>query len=411
MAKCILHVLSQRPSFTGSGVSLDAVVRLAAEAGWDQHVVVGVPCDDPRPSVGGLPRECIHPLRFETGELDFPLPGMSDVMPYRSSRFSELDERQLRAYRAAWREHVAAVVQQCRPDVIHTRHIWLLSALVKDVAPEIPVVNHCHATGLRQMELCPHLAEEVRVGCARNERFCVLHQGHAAALVDKLGVASDRIHVVGAGYREEIFHARDLADESELNIVYAGKYSNAKGLGQLLDAFETLASRRSRIVLHVAGEGAGDEADALRERMANMSPRVTMHGQLGQNELADLLRRCRVFALPSFYEGLPLVLVEAAACGCRIVCTDLPGVRDGLKLLCGVVIDRVPPPRLIGPDVPAVEDLPAFVDNLAATLAAALNKPPPGDPLQATPDLLEAFTWRAVFGRMERVWRELIESV
>ncbi len=38
-----------------------------------------------------------------------------------------------------------------------------------------------------------------------------------------------------------------------------------------------------------------------------------------------------MFILPSFYEGLPLVLMEALACGCRIIATALPGVHDIFK--------------------------------------------------------------------------------
>ena len=43
-APVILHVLSQRPSLTGSGITLDALVRHAAP-GWNQVVVVGVPLE------------------------------------------------------------------------------------------------------------------------------------------------------------------------------------------------------------------------------------------------------------------------------------------------------------------------------------------------------------------------------
>ncbi len=155
----ILHTLSQRPSLTGSGVTLDALVLHASRAGWDQRVVVGVPVEDPHPAVGGLAPGQVHPLVFGTGELDFPVPGMSDVMPYPSTRFSKMTPVQIDTYRSAWRGHLRKVIAEFQPDVIHAHHVWLLSSLLKDVAPGIPVVNQCHATGLRQMTLCPHLSD------------------------------------------------------------------------------------------------------------------------------------------------------------------------------------------------------------------------------------------------------------
>ena len=102
----VLHLLSQRPGRTGSGITLDALVRQAAAAGWEQQVVVGTPEDDPTPDVGGLTPAAIHPLRFGSESLPFALPGMSDVMPYPSSRWCDLSEAQLDAYRRAWRAHL-----------------------------------------------------------------------------------------------------------------------------------------------------------------------------------------------------------------------------------------------------------------------------------------------------------------
>jgi hypothetical protein len=103
---------------------------------------------------------------------------MSDVMPYDSTRFSLMSDRQLACYADAWHRHIRPIVERHTPDLIQSHHLWIVSSLLKDMAPNTPVVSQCHATGFRQMELAPHLAPAVKLGCARNDRFLVLHDGH-----------------------------------------------------------------------------------------------------------------------------------------------------------------------------------------------------------------------------------------
>lgn len=403
----VLHLLSQRPGRTGSGVTLAALVRRAAARGWDQRVVAGLPAGEPQPILDGLPSACLLPLRFERPPLDFPVPGMSDVMPYPSTRFSAMTGAELESYRGAWSDHVSAAVRDFRPDVIHSHHIWLLSSMLKDLPGCPPVLNQCHATGLRQMELCPHLAAEVRRGCARNDLFQVLRRDHAEALAGSLAVDRGRIRVVPAGYRADIFHRRGRAADPGPSLLYVGKYSRAKGLPQLLDAMAELAPKIPGLTLHVAGSGAGPEAEDLAARMDAMGAAVRRHGALDQPRLAELMRRCAACVLPSFYEGVPLVLVEAAACGCRLVATALPGVVEQLAPALGSSLSLVEPPRLRDIDRPAAEDLPEFTARLAAALAAALAGGD-GAAVDEPLDLAGTFGWEAVFDRVEQTWLELI---
>lgn len=409
-SKRVLHLLSQRPSWTGSGTALEAMVRAAERAGWEQRVVVGIPVDDADVAVGGLPSEQIFPLIFGGDALPFSLPGMSDVMPYSSSRFSELSTEQLAEYRDAWRMHLRFVLERFQPDVIHSHHLWLLSSLVKDVLAEleldIPVVSHCHGTGLRQQLLCPHLADEVRTGCRRNDHFIALHQGNSDDIQTQMSVSADRIDVIGSGFRDEIFHTAGRVDDCGMTIAYAGKLSDAKGLPWLLDAVERLAKRVPNLVLHVAGSGAGAEADAIRQRMEELAGTVQFHSQLNQEQLAERLRAVAVFVLPSFYEGVPLVLVEAAACGCQIVATELPGVVEQLAPVLGDQLELVTLPRLQNTDRPVADDLPAFVDRLESALLCALEKPCCLDVEQRLSDM----TWNGVFQRIEAIWNELIAA-
>ncbi len=409
MAGKVLHVLSQRPSLTGSGITLDSMVDIAREAGWDQHAVVGSPASSPAPDVGGLPRGSISPLLFGSFPLDFPIPGMSDVMPYPSTRFSSMAEARLKVYTDSWQRHLGEVIDHFKPDIIHSHHIWLLSSIIKDVAPHTPVITHCHATGLRQMTLCPYLADRVTRGCSRNEQFAVLHREHAEKLAEVLHLPTHRIHLVGAGYDERVFHTERRSDARNKNIIYAGKFSHAKGLPWLLDAVKNLTRKHSGLTLHVAGSGAGAQSEDLRERMISMSPAVVLHGQLTQPALADLMRRCKICVLPSFHEGLPLALVEAFACGCRIVSTRLPGVEDGLAPYLGAALDLVSLPRLKGADKPLERDIPAFVEELTDTLDAALDAPPVDTASAAFARSLAPFTWRAVFERVEKIWETALK--
>ncbi len=401
----VLHLLSQRPSLTGSGVTLDALVRNAAAAGWEQQVVVGVPADDAFPEVGGLDNDHIHTLRFETPELPFPVPGMSDVMPYRSTRWSDMSPDQLGQYRHAWVRRLRPLLDEFDPDIIHVHHLWILGSMVKDLTSKTPVVSHCHATGLRQMKLCPHLAKDVREGCRRNEAFAVLHSDHAHQLRRDLEIPAGRIHEVGAGYREDLFHRQGRPDRLAPRLLYTGKFARAKGLPWLLDAFERLRVDFPDLELNIAGSGAGSEAEALHSRMVTMTPAVVLHGHLNQAALAALMRQSTVCVLPSFYEGVPLVLVEALACGCSLVATDLPGIVETIapRIPRGV-IGIVPRPRLDGPDTPVTDDLPAFTRNLLAALKRSITAPPPDE------ISLDSFTWSTVFNRVERVWLEAVNS-
>jgi len=399
----ILHLLAQRPTLTGSGVTLDQLARQAAEAGWEQYAVVGVPAEL-EVTVPGVDAEHLFPLRFETLTLPFPVPGMSDVMPYASTRYSSIDDARWARLRESWYEHLDAVAQTVSPDVIHTHHLWLASSLVKRVFPLTPVVTHCHATGLRQMALCPERAPEIVAGLRRNDAFLVLDRAAVATVSERLDIDSDRIHVVGGGYRDDLFHRDGRGQTSGGELLYVGKLARAKGLHCLLDAFEALAADDPQLRLHVAGSGEGQEAIDLRARLAALGERAVVHGQLDQTRLAELMRHCDVLVLPSFYEGLPLVLCEAAACGCRVVASDLPAVRDPLGSALGNWLTTVELPPLIGPDEPVAAAVPAFVARLAEGIATALAT------LPETPPQVSDFTWAAVFGRVEAVWSSLREG-
>lgn len=107
-------------------------------------------------------------------------------------------------------------------------------------------------------------------------------------------------------------------------------------------------------------------------------------------------RTSDVFVLPSFFEGLPLVTIEALACGCRAVVTDLPGVRPWLEThIPGAPIDYVELPRMRGVDEPVKEDLPAFESRLADALERAAREGRPAEQFDVS-----TLSWESLVSRV-----------
>jgi len=397
----ILHLLSQHPQSTGSGIYLRQVISRAAAGGHENAMVAGV-SGSMTPQLAGIAAERCTLVRFGQGELDFPIPGMSDVMPYVSSIFGHLSERHIAIYRQAFGAAIGEAVAAFRPDIIHSHHLWLMTALARELCPSLPMVTSCHSTDLRQFRQCPDLARMVAPACRRLTRVLALGPGQAGEIAKLYGIAGEKIDIVGAGFDDELFFAAAKKPPPPVEVLYAGKLSFAKGVDLLLGAFADLG--RSDLHLHLAGSGAGPEEELCRRMADQCADRVTWHGQLSQMDLAALMRRCHLFALPSFYEGLPLVLLEALASGCRLVVSDLPGCRELLVAFDPRLVSFVPLPPLASLDRPAAADIGELRRQLAQAIANMASQVVEKSESLANPGIGIRYGWRAVFARVEAAY-------
>ncbi|MFZ5564779.1 MAG: glycosyltransferase family 4 protein [Thermodesulfobacteriota bacterium] len=402
----ILHLISQRPDSTGSGVYVQAMLRHAGQKGHKNHLIAGI-------QAGGLPQapavkpcECSF-VCFNGPDISWPIAGMSDVMPYESRRFCDLSADDVLDYEDCFAGRLRHAVEQFVPDLIHSHHLWLLTSLARRMYPGLPVVTTCHGTDLRQFHNCPHLRERVLEGCSKVDAVMALSRAQKMEIAGLYGLAKEKIHVVGAGYDETLFFRQAKAAPRPVRVVYAGKLCNAKGTPWLLEALADI--REVPWQLHLVGGGSGIETDRCRRMARELGARVIAYGAVDQPVLANLMRQSHIFVLPSFFEGLPLVLLEALACGCRIVATDLPGVAEVLDGMTADCISRVRPPRLAAVDKPFEQDLPRFVDDLKTALGAQMAAAAqyPDIDLSPVQERLSAFTWGRVFERVEQVYERV----
>ena len=405
----ILHVLGQRPDATGSGIYLQAMMREAVVSGHENYMIAGIQSDRAAELDAVLP-EHSRLVHFDGKDLPFRIPGMTDIMPYPSVRFADLSAAELEMYETVFARVLRETVAAFQPDIIHSHHLWLLSSLVRRLFPAIPVLASCHGTDLRQFQNCPHLRAKVRSGCGRLDAALALSGAQKTDIINHYGLPPEKVVVSAAGYNDMLFRAGPKPDPRPVQLVYAGKFIRAKGLPWLLKALQAITTPEWH--LHLVGGGSGPQkAECLRLAEA-LGDRVTVHGQVPQARLAAIFRQSHVFVLASFFEGLPLVVLEALASGCRVVATDLPGVREIAPDIPAALLALVRTPRLRNLDQPYPEDLPAFERDMRRALEhqmTTVSQQPQIDGAIIT-DTLAAFTWRGIFARIEQVYFDLMRA-
>ncbi len=122
----------------------------------------------------------------------------------------------------------------------------------------------------------------------------------------------------------------DMPDHDDRTLVALGRLSREKGFDQLIDAFARLAPRHGDWQLLIAGEGP--ERGNLEEQIARCGLADQVHLIGWVDDPARFLAGGTLFVLPSRYEGFPMALLEALACGLPVVAFDCDsGPREILR--------------------------------------------------------------------------------
>ena len=404
----ILHVIGQRPEMTGSGIYLEAMIRESQRYGFSNYRVAGVPAGT-IPSLKNRPQTEGACVFFESGSLNFPVTGMSDVMPYKSSLFKDLKGRRLTSYKSAFTQVLENAANQFKPDIIHTNHLFLLSALVKKRFPTMPVVATCHGTELRQYNNCPHLRRYVKRYCRRLDKIIALTTDQKRDIHRLYGIPLNQIVVVGGGYDQTMFTRAPKLPAGTVHILYAGKYNRSKGVPWLLKSLAKIKHHDWH--LHMAGSGKGQEYNDCIDLAEKLGRKVTNHGYVTHRRLSELMKKAHVQVLPSFFEGLPLVLFEGLASGCRIITTELSGFNEIFGKADRETIDLIQLPPLETIDRPYRKDEAQLEDALCQRILdmmAAVRKSPDVVDPQAE-KIASRYTWPRIFERTLSVYRDAVK--
>jgi glycosyltransferase involved in cell wall biosynthesis len=176
----------------------------------------------------------------------------------------------------------------------------------------------------------------------RAERVVAVSRALADEVV-ALGVARERVAIVMNGIDSDLFKPADrAAARAELGLppgplaLYVGNLKPEKGVLDLARAWGAVPRGTLAVV------GGGPAKAALEEAVAPYGDRVRLVGPQPLASIPRWLAACDVLVLPSHAEGTPNVILEALACGRRVVATAVGGIPD---LITRAELGELVPPR------------------------------------------------------------------
>ena len=155
-----------------------------------------------------------------------------------------------------------------------------------------------------------------------------------------LKIEEDRIRVISMGYNRTIFNQDDQEERMRLRnfnklpqnfLLFVGSIEPRKNLIRLLKAYLILPQYIKRhFKIFLVGFKGWRNAEVF-ELLNKMKENVEYLGYVNNEELADLYRKASCFIYPSLYEGFGLPPLEAMACGCPVVVSNVTSLPE----VCG----------------------------------------------------------------------------
>ncbi len=210
---------------------------------------------------------------------------------------------------------------------------WAAVQLAREAG--LPVAIKVHGSDLLTIE--GQLAKQARTSEALSAADAVIAVSkHLGARAVEMGADAGRVHVVYNGIDKSVFRtgSRDESrkrlglSSSDPLILFVGNLVSVKGLDVLVDALASLTKRGLRFECALAGDGPLRPQLQQRIDSLGLSARVRLVGPRPLEELPFWYQSASLVVLPSRSEGVPNVLLEAAACGTPFVASRVGGIPE-----------------------------------------------------------------------------------
>ena len=310
MNRCLLIVVNEPCFFLSHRLE---VALAAKSSGYSVHIA----------SMGGPSVDAILELGFSHHELPFSRSGKSPV-------------KELTVLFFLWR-----LLWQLKPDLLHLVTIKpvLYGGIAARLAPVGGVVAAVSglgfvflSRGVKAVILRKLIAFLYGVAFGKQNLKVIFQNPDDRDMLVSLGALnrSNTVLIRGSGVDLSLYESTP-EQSGRPTVCLAARLLRDKGVVEFIDAAKMLKARGVDATFQLIGDvDPGNPTTVTEEELKLWREEGTVQLLGFRKDIAHLFSNAHIVTLPSYREGLPKVLVEAAACGRAVVTTDVPGCRDAI---------------------------------------------------------------------------------
>ena len=241
----------------------------------------------------------------------------------------------IREMQSLWQ--LIRLYRQVQPNIVH--HFTIKPVIYGSIAARVlgipGIINSI--TGLGHLFIDPGLDTRLlrnvakwlyRISLRRTQVIFENPEDRDIFIQNKFLKAGQTHLILGTGVDVDKFHPGRKTSEAAV-VLFSSRFLVTKGFLEFIEAARILKQKGLTARFAIAGRtDPGNPASIPEEQINAWKQSDTLEWWGWQDDMPAALARADIFCLPSYREGVPNALLEAAACGLPIVTTDVPGCRD-----------------------------------------------------------------------------------
>ena len=232
------------------------------------------------------------------------------------------------------------ILKKIRPEILHA--VAMKPILYGNIASVILRIPHCISSfaGLGYVFISKSIKAKFvgyvlkrffRLFLNRNSSSIIFqNKDDFKFMIDGGVIKEDRAIIIrGSGVDGRIFRFTKENNETK-NIVLASRLLWDKGIKEFVNASKIIKQNKIKNLRFIlVGEIDNQNPAAIKEKeLLSWEEKKIIEWWGYRNDINNIYKDCNIVCLPSYREGLPKALIEAAACGRAIITTDVPGCRE-----------------------------------------------------------------------------------